>query len=57
MAVRVLITIATFLLTFVALHLLTVFIVTWLVIPRLRPGSQWSREVDAYMATIFPGKW
>jgi hypothetical protein len=57
MPVRIVITILAFILAIAITHLLVVFIVTAIVIPRLRPGSAWSREVDSYMASVFPGQW
>lgn len=55
--VRVLVAAVAFVVALPAVHLLMVIIVTWLVIPRLAPGSYWSREVDSYMASVFPGQW
>ena|SRR5688572_8642970 len=55
--VRVIATIVAFGLAFIATHLATVFIVTAWIIPRVEPGSYWEREVDSYMASVFPGQW
>ncbi|HEY0371231.1 MAG TPA: hypothetical protein VGD79_04485 [Thermoanaerobaculia bacterium] len=54
---RILTSAAAFLLAVPLTHIVMVSIVTAWVIPRLQPDSLWSREVDAYMASVFPGKW
>lgn len=38
-------------------HVAMVYIVTGWVIPRLKPNSYWSREVDSYMASVLRGQW
>lgn len=40
----------------ILLHVVIVYIVAALLIPRMKAGSYWSREVDSYMASVFPGK-
>jgi hypothetical protein len=57
MSARIIVTIVSLGVALVATHLLVVFIVTAVVIPRLKPDSLWSREVDSYMASVFPGQW
>jgi hypothetical protein len=55
--VRITVTALAFALAIVITHIICVFIVTAVVIPRLGPNSPWRREVDSYMASVFPGKW
>ena len=55
--VRITFTVLAFALAVVITHIISVFIVTSVVIPRLGPNSPWRREVDSYMASVFPGKW
>lgn len=55
--VQLLVTGAAFVVATLVTHVLILFIVTALVIPRLEPGSYWKREVDGYMAFWFPGRW
>lgn len=54
---RVVITIGALILGLVVTQILVFLIVVFVVIPRLEPGSYWSREVGSYMATCFPGQW
>lgn len=54
---RLLLAGAAFLIAAVVAHLLIVFVVTSWVIPRVTPDSYWSREVDGYMASVFPDRW
>jgi hypothetical protein len=54
---RICISVAAFVVAVIATHLVTVLIVTAVVIPRLTPGSYWSREIDSYMASVVPGRW
>ena len=57
MLVRVVVTIGALILGLVVMQLLVAFIVIYVVIPRLEPGSCWSREVGSYMATMSPEEW
>jgi hypothetical protein len=57
MPVRVLITNGALIVGLAVTHILVVFIVIFVIIPRLKPGSSWSREVASYMATNTPGEW
>ena len=57
MLVRVLVTIGALVLGLVVVQFLVFLVVVFVVIPRLEPGSYWSREVGSYMATCFPGQW
>ena len=54
---RITLTVVAFLLAVGITHIICVFIVMSLVIPRLGPNSPWRRDVDSYMASVFPGKW
>jgi hypothetical protein len=54
MVARVAATLSVLIVAMAVLHVLVGFIVMAVVIPRLEPGSYWSREVGSYMATVFP---
>jgi hypothetical protein len=54
---RLLIAGAAFVIAVIVTHIVIVYIVTAWVIPRLKPHSRWNREVNAYMASIFPNQW
>lgn len=55
--IRLLVAVAAFVIAILVTHVAMVYIITAWVIPRLKPDSVWNREVDAYMASIFPGQW
>jgi hypothetical protein len=54
---RILYSLGAFVVAVVCVHFLIVVIVIFWIIPRLKPESHWNREVDSYMAWLFPGKW
>ncbi len=55
--VRILLSVGAFVVAVLCVHLLIVLIVIFWIIPRLKRESYWHREVDSYMASVFPGKW
>ena len=55
--VRLVASVAAVLLSGVCALVAAVLLLTAVVIPRIAPGSRWQRDVDAFMASVFPGKW
>ena len=55
--IRVVLALGGLLVTLALMHAAMVYIVTAWVIPRVKPNSYWNREVDSYMASVFPGQW
>lgn len=54
---RIALGVVAFVASLIASHLAIVAVVVTIVIPHVRRGSPWEREVDGYMAAIFPGEW
>ncbi len=53
---RILVAVSAFFVAFVIVHVV-IFLIVAFIIPRLEPNSYWSRELNSYMASVFPRKW
>lgn len=55
--VRLIASVAGFVVAFVLTHVVIVYLISAWIIPRLKHDSYWHREVDCYMLSMFPKQW